>query len=190
MMNQQNCEQYTEWMSLAQDGMLSSTQSRLLHGHMAVCPPCQTQWEAMTFVSQMLHAAPMIAPAPGFAARVQKTLEYRQERRRRAVIWLLLGLGGLAILLLSLPSLVNTLWLAAQMLLPYQVIAYGQGIFAWFNAALRALGDAAWVLVRFAAANPTVQNSLFAGAAAGAGSVIWMRYMFRPRVSQRSRDRV
>jgi hypothetical protein len=83
MMNQQNCEQYTEWMSLAQDGMLSSTQTRLLHGHMAVCPPCQTQWEAMTFVSQLLHAAPMLSPSPGFAERVQIKLEYRQERRRR-----------------------------------------------------------------------------------------------------------
>ena len=139
-MNQQNCDQYTEWMSLAQDGMLSSTQTRLLHGHMAVCPPCQTTWEAMNLVSQMLHAAPMVAPAPGLALRVQKKLEYRKERRRRAVTGLLLGLGALVILVLALPSLMGALWLAGRMVLPYSVIASIEGIVTWFGAALRALG--------------------------------------------------
>lgn len=185
MMNQQNCEQYTEWMSLAQDGMLSSTQTRLLHGHMAMCPPCQTEWEAMTRVSQMLHAAPMVAPSHGFAERVRKTLEYRQERRRRAVIWLFLGLGAFALLILALPSLVGTLWLAGRMVLPYPVVVYGQGIFDWITAAQRTLQDAAWVLVRFAATNPTVQVSLAVGAVAGAGSVLWVRYAFQQRAPHR-----
>jgi hypothetical protein len=184
-MNQQNCDQYTEWMSLAQDGLLSSTQTRLLHGHMAVCPPCQTQWEAMTFVSLMLHAAPMVAPATGFAQRVQKKLEYRRERRRRVVIGLVLGFGALAMLIVALPTLANALWFAGRLILPYQIVAYGQGILSWINAALRALGDAAWVLVRFTATNPTVQASLGAGAIAGAGSVVWMRYVFRQRATQR-----
>jgi hypothetical protein len=192
-MNQQNCDQYTEWMSLAQDGMLSSTQTRLLHGHMAVCPPCQTTWEAMNLVSQMLHAAPMVAPAPGLALRVQKKLEYRQEHRRRAVIGLLLGLGALVILVLALPSLVGALWLAGRMVLPYPLIASIEEVVSWFSAALRALGEAAWVIVRFAASNSTVRTSLAAGAIAGAGSVIWMRLAFRssePRgQTQRSRVR-
>lgn len=185
MMNQQHCDQYTEWMSLAQDGMLSSTQTRLLHGHMAVCSPCQTQWEAMTFVSQMLHAAPMVAPATGFAGRVQKRLEYRQERRRRAVIGLILGLGALVMLIVALPTLLSMLWLAGRLILPYHVVAYGQSIFNWINAALRALSDAAWVLIRFTASNPTIQASLGAGAIVGAGSVIWMRHAFRPRAPHR-----
>lgn len=189
MMNQQNCDQYTEWMSLAQDGMLSSTQNRLLHGHIAVCPPCQTTWEAMTFVSQVLHASPMVAPAVGFAERVQKRLEYRQERRRRIVIGLFLGLGALGLLILALPTLVNTLWLAGELFLPPQIVAYGEGILNWIDVALRTLSDAAWVLVRFAATHPTVQASLGAGAVAGAGSVLWMRYTFRKRAPQRQLSR-
>ena len=188
-MNQQNCEQYTEWMSLAQDGMLSSTQTRLLHSHMAVCAPCQTQWEAMTYVSQLLHAAPMVAPAPGFAERVQIKLEYRQERRRRTVIWLFLGLGALFLLFLALPTLIGTLWFAGRIFLPYPIFAYGQGIVNWFNVALRALGDAAWVIVRFAATNSTVQTSLTVGTITGAASVIWMRYVFRHRAPQKRTHR-
>jgi hypothetical protein len=188
-MNQQNCEQYTEWMSLAQDGMLSSTQTRLLHGHMSVCPPCQTTWEAMTFVSQMLHAAPMVAPAGGFAERVQKKLEYRQERRRRTVIGLLLGLGALTLLIVALPTVMNAVWLAGRMFLPYQIVAYGQGLVHWIRVAVSALGDAAWVILRFAATNPTVQASLSAGVIAGAGSVLWMRLVFRPRMPQRQTNR-
>jgi predicted anti-sigma-YlaC factor YlaD len=189
MTNQQNCDQYVEWMSLAQDGMLNSTQTRLLHGHLSVCSPCQTTWEAMTFVSQMFHSAPMVAPPPEFAQRVQKTLEYRQERRRRTVIGLLLGLGAFAMLALTLPALVNAVWFTGRMFLPYQIVAYGQGLLNWIDAALRALGDAAWVIVRFAASNPTVQASLGAGAIVGASSVLWMRYVFRPRVPQRPTSR-
>ena len=189
MTNQQNCDQYLEWMSLAQDGMLNSTQTRLLHGHLSVCPPCQTTWEAMTFVSQMLHSAPMVAPPPDFAQSVHKKLEYRQERRRRTVIGLILGLGAFAVLILALPNLVNAIWFAGRMFLPYQIIAYGQGILNWINVALRTLGDAAWVIVRFAAANPTVQASLGAGAIAGAGSVLWMRFLFRPRMPHRQTNR-
>lgn len=182
-MNQQNCDQYTEWMSLAQDSMLSSTQTRLLHGHMSVCPPCQTQWEAMTFVSQLLHSAPMVAPPAGFATRVKKTLEYRQEHRRRTVIWLFLGLGALVLLFLALPIVLGTLWSAGRLFLPYPLIAYGQSIVYWINVVLRNLSNAAWVLVRFAAANPTVRTSLAAGAVAGAASILWMRLVFRGRAT-------
>jgi hypothetical protein len=188
-MNQQNCDQYTEWMSLAQDGLLNSTQTRLLHGHMAVCPICQTQWEAMTLVSQLFHAAPMVTPAPGFAERVQAKLEYRQERRRRAITLLLLGMGALVLLILALPTLVNALWFAGRMFLPYQVIAYAQGIANWANSALRTLGQAAWVLIRFAATNPTVQTSLALGTLAGAASVLWMRLTFGQQVTLRRRHR-
>jgi hypothetical protein len=176
-------------MSLAQDGLLSSTQTRLLHGHMAVCPPCQTQWEAMTFVSQLLRAAPMIGPSAGFVARVQKRLEYRRERRRRTVTLLFLGLGAFVLLVLALPGVLGTLWLAGRTFLPYQIIAYGQGIVGWCSTALRVLGDSAWLLLRFAATHPTVQTSLVMGTIAGATSVLWMRFVFRARAPQRQRRR-
>jgi multisubunit Na+/H+ antiporter MnhB subunit len=143
----------------------------------------------MTFVSQILHAAPMVAPSSGFAERVQKKLEYRQERRRRAVIWLFLGLGALVLLFLALPTLISALWFAGRMFLPYQIFAYGQGIINWCTVALRALSDAVWVILRFAATHPTVQTSLTAGLLTGAASVIWMRFAFRHKVPQRRMNR-
>ena len=108
-MNQQSCEQYTEWMSLAQDGLLNSTQTRLLHTHLARCPRCQAQWETMTLVSRMLHSAPMMKPLPGFAARFESRLVRQGEKRRQAMIWLLLGIGVVALTILALPSLVGVL---------------------------------------------------------------------------------
>jgi hypothetical protein len=91
-------------------------------------------------------------------------------------------------MILALPAIVNAAWLAAKMFLPYPVVAYGEGILTWINTAVRTLGDAAWVVVRFAATNPTVQTSLGAGAAVGAASVLWMRFVFN-RSPQRASNR-
>ena len=92
-------------------------------------------------------------------------------------------------LLLVLPSLANAVWTAGRLFLPYPIVAYGEGLLNWIRVALRALGDATWVLVRFAATNPTVQTSLGMGAIAGAASVLWMRLVFRPRGPQRQTNR-
>jgi hypothetical protein len=139
----------------------------------------------MTLVSHMFHAAPMVAPAPGFAERVQARLEYRQERRRRVLIGLLLGFGALAMLLLALPAILSALWVAGRLLLPYSVVAYAESLSTWLNAALGVLGDTASVLVRFIATNPAAHASLGAGAIAGAASVLWVRLVVRQRAKQR-----
>ena len=180
-MNQENCEQYGEWMSLAQDGMLSSTQTRLLHTHLASCPPCQTQWEAMTFVSQVFRAAPMVAPTPGFAERFQARLAYREEQRRTLMIWLLLSIGAFALLALTLPSLIGVLCFTGRLILPYQVIAYVQGLVTWVSTASTSLADALWVLVRYAATTPAGLACLGSVAAVGIVGVVLMRSLMGRR---------
>jgi hypothetical protein len=102
---------------------------------------------------------------------------------------LFLGLGALVLLVLTLPGVLGTLWFAGRMFLPYQTIAYGQEIVSWLSTALRVLSDSAWLLVRFAATNPTVQTSLVVGTIAGAASVLWMRIVFRSRAPQRRASR-
>jgi predicted anti-sigma-YlaC factor YlaD len=184
-MNQATCDQYGEWMSLAQDGMLNSTQTRLLHTHLASCQPCQTEWEAMTFVSQMFRAAPMIAPMPGFAARFQAKLAFREEQRRRIMIWILLGMGAFALLALALPSLIGVLCFTGRLILPYQIVAYIQGILNWVSMASIALADALWVLVRYAAIRPIGLACLGSVAAVGIVGIIWMRSVLGRRILAR-----
>ena len=180
-MNQETCEQYSEWMSLAQDGMLNSTQTRLLHTHLASCPPCQTAWEAMTFVSQVFRAAPMVAPTPGFVERFQTRLAYREEQRRRGMVWLLLGMGAFALLALTLPSLIGVLCFTGRLILPFQVLVYVQGILNWVSMASIALADALWVLVRHVVTQPTVLACLGFAAAVGIVGMIWMRSLIGRR---------
>lgn len=180
-MNQEPCEQYSEWMSLAQDGMLSGTQTRLMLTHLDSCPPCQTEWEAMTFVSQVFRAAPMVAPAPGFVERFQARLAYREEQRRRGMVWLLLGMGAFALLALTLPSLIGVLCFTGRLILPYQILVYVQGVLDWLSMASIALADALWVLVRYAATRPAGLTCLASMAALGIAGAIWMRILVTHR---------
>jgi predicted anti-sigma-YlaC factor YlaD len=184
MMNQETCDQYIEWMSLAQDGALNSTQTRLLHTHLAACPPCQTQWEAMTLVSQMFRAAPMVAPAAGFVDRFQIKMAYQQEQRRRTMIWLLLGIGVFALLALTLPSVIGLLSFTGRLILPYQVIAYVQGLWTWTSMVLSALTDAAWVLIRYGVTQPAGLACLGSGAAMGVLAIFVMRHLLSRRITQ------
>ena len=183
-MNQETCEQYTEWMSLAQDGALNSTQTRLLHAHLAACSLCQTQWEAMTLVSQMFRAAPMIAPAVGFVDRFQVKMAYHRERRRRTMIWLLLGLGAFALLVLTLPSIIGLLTFTGRLILPYQIIAYLQGLWNWIGTVLSALSHAAWVLIRYGLTKPAGLACLGSGAAMGVLAILATRHLLGRRVTQ------
>jgi predicted anti-sigma-YlaC factor YlaD len=186
-MNQQPCENYSEWMSLAQDGMLNSTQSHLLHTHLAACPPCQAQWEAMTLISQMFHAAPMVTPIPGFAARFQARVAYRREQRRQALILVLLSVGVIAIAILSLPSLFGVLSFAGQLILPYRIITYIQGLFDWVYIVLSALADAAWVLIRHFATTPAGLAFIGSVAVAGALVLVWTRLLVGRLATQRTK---
>jgi len=181
-MNQRPCEPYSEWMSLAQDGLLDGAQMQQLHQHLEECPSCQLEWEAMNEISRLFHAAPMLAPAPGFTARFQAQLAYREERRHQAMIWVLLTVGVITLTLLALPSLIGVLCFTGRLILPYEVVAYVQGLLNWLAIAARTLADAAWVLIRNMATRPASLACLGSSAAAGILALVWMR-IFMGRAS-------
>lgn len=185
-MNKQQCDQYTEWMSMAQDGLLNRTQTHLLHTHIAVCPPCMTTWKSMTLVSQMFRASPMIGPAPGFVKRFEARLAYRQEQRRRAMVWLLLGIGVIALSFLALPSLLGALSLTGRLILPYQVIVYLQGLLSWLYALISALFDSIGILIRYMCTGPAWPACLALVAVAGASVAIWTRFLIGRLAAQRA----
>ena len=187
-MNPQPCEQYTEWMSLAQDGLLSSSHSRLLHAHVALCPECQAQWEAITLVSRMLHSAPMAVPLPGFVARFEGRLARREEKRRQALIWLLLGMGVVALTILALPSLASLLRLTGYLVLPYRFVAYARGLLNWTAIVLNSFADAVGVLVRNLVSQPVGTAGVIGSAAlAAALCVLWTRLLIGRMSAQRTK---
>ena len=185
-MNKQPCEQYIEWMSLAQDSMLNRTQVHLLHTHIAACPPCKTMWEAMTMVSQMFHQAPMAEPAQGFVERFEARLAYRAEQRRRVMIWMLLGIGVIALTLLALPSLIGALSFTGYLVLPYQIIVYIQRVLDWAYIVLTALMDAIWMLIRYTFTGPAGPVSLSLIVVAGALVATWTKFLIGRLVEQRT----
>jgi hypothetical protein len=129
----------------------------------------------MTAISHVFHAAPMVAPAPGFAMRFQAKLIYRQERQRQAAIVALLSVGVIALILLALPSLATTLSLTGRLVLPYQVFAYVRWLFQWIEIVLDALGSAAWLLLRYWATQPAALACAVAASVVGILGLVWMR---------------
>lgn len=102
-----NCQE-TEWsaiirerMSLALDGMLSANEERELQVHVARCPSCRAEWEALQAVSRFLARAPLVSPGVDLALRVEERLRLQAERRRWVLglmvtgLWLGLALSGL-----------------------------------------------------------------------------------------------
>jgi len=176
-MNKLPCKEYIEWMSLAQDGMLDRAQSHLLHEHLANCRECRLTWEAMNEISQVFHAAPMLEPEPGFVRRFQARLTYREEQHRRAMIWALLGIGVIALTILALPSLIETLSFTGSLLLPYRVVAYVQGLMNWIYILVSDLLEAAWLLIRYVCTGPAAPACLALAATAAAAVAMWTKFL-------------
>jgi predicted anti-sigma-YlaC factor YlaD len=108
--------QFTEMMSLALDGLLDEAGQEQLQGHLAGCPTCRAEWEAMQAVSSLFERSAPVGPPLGFALRVERKLEAKQKRRRQAF-------GGVAVLTSSL-SLAG-LTVGAICLLVLGIVAWG-----------------------------------------------------------------
>jgi len=175
-MNTHPCEQYIKWMSLAQDSALDRTHTHLLHTHIDACASCKSLWEEMTATSRLFRAAPMVEPHAGFVQRFETRLAYHEEQRRRAMIWLMLGIGAVTLTLLALPSLWGVLSVTGQLVLPYPVIAYIQGLLTWTAIVVRALVEAAGVLIRYLCTGPAGPLCLTVIAIAGALVATWTRF--------------
>jgi len=90
-----------ERMSLALDGMLSANEERELQVHLARCPSCRAEWEALQAVSSFLAQVPLASPGVDLALRVEERLRLQEERKRWVLgllvtgLWLGLALSGL-----------------------------------------------------------------------------------------------
>ncbi len=106
-------------MSLALDGLLQAAELRRLHDHLAVCPTCQAEWQAMQQVSALFEQSPLVGPPLGFALRVDRRLEEKLRRRRRTF-------GGVAML-------TGSLSLATVTAVAVVVIALGVLLWSWLG---------------------------------------------------------
>jgi predicted anti-sigma-YlaC factor YlaD len=95
LMECEHSEQASAMMSLSLDGMLDAAGEHRLQRHLAACPVCQAEWQAMQRISTMLGESPMVGPPLGFAIRVERRLDERARKERRVF-------GGMAVLTSSL----------------------------------------------------------------------------------------
>jgi anti-sigma factor RsiW len=175
---------YTLWMSLALDGMLAPDEERALHIHLDICPACHAMWQTWASLDRQLRAVPVVAPAPGFVARVEARQRARDLRRRGAIGGLLLLSGAISIwsaLSLSV-ALVCVWWLANHLpvFIPLMrfVTAAIDAITIWFKLA-RMLGESLVAL----SAQPIVAAYAIVVLIL---AMVWMRVVIwqRPKTSQ------
>ncbi len=133
--------EYTLWMSLALDNMLAPEQERALQAHLATCPACQAMWQQFTRLDRQLRAAPSMAPAPGFSARVDARLRARRARRYGALggLLLLAGTTTLWLALVLTAILGTTWWLAHRPLFLIRLVQIATAFFSTLEALENAL---------------------------------------------------
>jgi predicted anti-sigma-YlaC factor YlaD len=88
-------QQVSALMSLSLDGLLDAGDQRRLQQHLAVCPTCQAEWQAMQRVSALFEESSMVGPPLGFAIRVERRLGEKTKAQRRVF-------GGMAVFTSSL----------------------------------------------------------------------------------------
>jgi predicted anti-sigma-YlaC factor YlaD len=113
-------EQMTILMSSHLDGLLDADGQHRLQRHLAACPSCQLEWEAMQQVSALFEQSPMVGPPLGFAIRVERKLEDKVQKRR----W---TFGGMAVLTSSLP-------LAGMTVAAMALIVFGLVAWQWYGS--------------------------------------------------------
>ena len=91
----EHSEEMTGLMSLALDGLLEAHDQRELEQHLAGCPACTAEYDAMRQISVLFEGEQMVGPPLGFAVRVDRRLAERDRKRRRLF-------GGLAVVTSSL----------------------------------------------------------------------------------------
>jgi membrane glycosyltransferase len=141
----------------------------------------------MTLISAVFHAAPMVMPAPGFVARFEERLAYRLEQRRRSMIWLLLGIGVIALTIAALPSIMGAVWFTGRLVLPYEIVVYLQGLFDWIAIVLTTLADAARLLIRHSITQPVGVAFIGSAVAMGLLTLIWTRLLMGRLATQKTR---
>jgi anti-sigma factor RsiW len=131
-------------MSLALDRMLPASEESELQAHLAHCPSCRAEWEALQAVSHLLGQVPLASPGVDLALRVEERLRLQGVRRRWALglvaSWLWLGL--------ALTSLVGSSALLGWLLLQQPVlVSAGVQVLARLLLTCQATLRAVWLVV-------------------------------------------
>jgi anti-sigma factor RsiW len=173
------CAEYSEWMSLYLDGLLSQDEALQLQRHVSVCGACRQEWEAMCELSAALQADPVALPASDFVARVTLRLEQRVARQRRLYSGIGLCIGSVGLWIsagLSLLLLFVALW---QPLIRVAVLDVGLPLLRDTLSLLATLGRALWSGVYAISTRPTwllfFSYALFALGLA----ILWTRVVLR-----------
>jgi len=174
-----HCSEYSEWISLCLDGLLSQDETQQLQKHVSQCGACRQEWEVMSHLSAVLQAEPAATPASDFAARVTLRLDQRVARQRRLYSGIGLCVGsvglwasaGLSLLLLSV-----ALW---QPLIRVAVLNVGLPLLNNTLALLATLGKALWSGAYALSTRPT-WLLLFGYALFALGlAILWARVVLR-----------
>ena len=112
-------ERITALMSLALDGMLESGDRQRMEKHMKTCATCRAEWQAMTQVATLLESSPAVGPPLGFAIRVERRLEEKSKKKKRAF-------GGVA-------ALTGSLSMVGATVAALLVIVLGIAAWRWFD---------------------------------------------------------
>ncbi|NLS75875.1 MAG: hypothetical protein GXY76_01305 [Chloroflexi bacterium] len=153
------CLQATELMSLQLDHLLDDAARRELDAHLSECGSCQQTWAAMKRISSLLDATPMVAPAPGFAervnARIATRLASRQARKQLVTGYVILAAGVLLLLALPLTFLAGPLSTLGRAVADQPgIVGQGVGLLSRLGAIVGTFLEACWLLLR------TVVNAL------------------------------
>jgi hypothetical protein len=141
----------------------------------------------MCRVSSLLRAAPLAEPEPGFVKRFEARLAYQAERRRRTLVWMLLGIGAIVLVLLSLPSVLGVLRLTGHLVLPYRLIASASNTLDWLYLVTSAFLEASWTLIRSVCTGPSAVACAMLIAAAAGMVVLWTRLIVSRLASKQAR---
>jgi hypothetical protein len=171
----------------ALDGVLSDTNHWQLMAHLETCRDCLGDWGALNALEQLLNRPTMIAPAPGFADRVEARLDHFEAQRRTLLGGLILLGAAMALCLIAVPSLLNG---------RNPIDAYGvflQNVYALFGyAALLSykLLNALWLILDALAesADVSVINLLTYAVGAVLAVLAWRRSLLSRGAAQTMRQ--
>lgn len=167
---------YLDWMNLALDEALPAESRPQLHAHLAECPACAEQWEALKRVHTLFEAEPLAAPRAGFTGRFKARL--RQQNSRPRTVWgfITLGVSAVGTSVVSMVLLAAAFWPLAQWV---GQPAAANAVFNNVTVASRlasTLAGALWVTVK--ALGQMVLFSPAAWAVALAGLVVAVGWLF------------
>lgn len=74
------CEQIREKLSEYLDGLLDRDTSGFIQSHLASCPRCQAEVQAMAETKRVVAGLPVVEPPPGFSQRVMGRVREEAER--------------------------------------------------------------------------------------------------------------